>query len=436
MPADSKPVGKKNVLIFPCGSEIGLELHKSLQYSTHFHPVGGSSVPDHGEFAFGDYVGGLPFVDDPAFIERLNEVIEEHGIDFIFPAHDSVVMRLVREKAAGRLKCEVVGSPLETCAVCRSKRLSYERFQGIVPTPRIYENPEAIPASAYPVFLKPDAGQGSKGIFLAPDRSAVDFYTRRDPSLLLLEYLPGKEYTIDCFTSRKGGLIFAEGRERRRISNGISVRSQASSEVRFRELAAKINQELTFRGAWFFQVKERCSGELVLMEIAPRIAGTMGLVRCMGVNLAILSLFDAMGGEVHVSGVQRGMVIDRALQNFYRHGIRYRHVYLDFDDLVVFEGKVNPAVMAFVYQCFNRDIQVHLITRHKGDLPLTLRKYRLDRTFTDIIWIRGNEDKHEYITEPDAIFIDDSFEERRRVSLARGIPTFDAHSLESLMEPF
>jgi hypothetical protein len=37
---------KKNVLVFPCGSEIGLEIHKSLSYSTHFTLVGGSSVDD------------------------------------------------------------------------------------------------------------------------------------------------------------------------------------------------------------------------------------------------------------------------------------------------------------------------------------------------------------------------------------------------------
>ncbi len=34
----------KNILVFPCGSEIALEVHRSLQYSTHFHLIGANSI--------------------------------------------------------------------------------------------------------------------------------------------------------------------------------------------------------------------------------------------------------------------------------------------------------------------------------------------------------------------------------------------------------
>jgi hypothetical protein len=271
---------------------------------------------------------------------------------------------------------------------------------------------------------------------LAKNREDIAFYFKKDPSLLLLEFLPDKEYTIDCFTSKNGEVLCAEGRERIRIANGISVNSATSNDPRFKEVAEKINRELKLRGVWFFQLKQRESGELVLMEIAPRVAGTMGLVRCKGVNLPLLSLFDALDYDVSVFENKNSMVIDRALQNAYKHDINYQHVYLDFDDLVIFEGKVNPVVMAFVYQCFNKNIAVHLITKHKDDLPATLQKYRLDKTFDDIIWIGKEEEKHVHITEKDAILVDDSYAERKRVHDELGIPTFDAHGIESLMEQF
>lgn len=38
---------KSKVLVFPCGSEIGLEIHNSLKWSTHIDLWGGSSVNDH-----------------------------------------------------------------------------------------------------------------------------------------------------------------------------------------------------------------------------------------------------------------------------------------------------------------------------------------------------------------------------------------------------
>ena len=40
----------KNILVFPCGSEIALEIYRSLRYSTHFKLIGANSLDDHGKF--------------------------------------------------------------------------------------------------------------------------------------------------------------------------------------------------------------------------------------------------------------------------------------------------------------------------------------------------------------------------------------------------
>lgn len=425
---------KKNVLVFPCGSEIGLELHRSLGLSIHYNLIGGSSVDDHGKYIFDQYVDDIPFVNDDAFTEKLNAIIDAHEVDFIFPAHDSVVLRLAQEKAAGNLHCDVITSPAETCEIARSKGASYRKFEGLIPTPKVYDA-AALQPEDFPVFLKPDVGQGSKGTYLAKTAGDVKFYVEKDPTLLALEYLPGKEYTIDCFTDRHGKLRFCEGRERARTNNGISVNSSAVDDERFVKFGEIINSTLRFRGVWFFQLKEK-DGEMVLMEIAPRVAGTMGLARCKGVNLALLSLFDAQDMEIEVFENNCSMTIDRALENRYKHDISYRHVYLDFDDLVVFEDKVNPAVMAFVYQCLNQGKKVHLLTRHAGDLHAALGRYHLDGVFDDVVWIQDGSPKADHITESEAIFIDDSFAERLAVHKGRSIPTFDGHMLESLMEKF
>ncbi len=426
---------KKNVLIFPCGSEIGLEIYRSLCLSTHFNIIGASSAPDHGAFVYANYVEGVPYVDDPNFLQGINRLINEHDIHYIIPAHDSVVLKLAEAEAAGELQCEIVTSPLETCQIARSKAKTYEVLSGIVPVPIVVDI-ATVQDSDLPLFLKPDVGQGSKGTQLVRTIEELTFYTRQTPGLLVLEYLPGEEFTVDCFTAKNGKLLFCEGRRRKRISNGISVSSVQVDDKRFLELAQKLNEHLSFRGVWFFQVKENQNGELVMMEIAPRIAGTMGLVRCKGVNLVLLSLFDRLGYELGVMENNYELEIDRALENRYRHNIRYSHVYLDFDDVVIFDGKVNPSVMAFVYQCMNRDIKVHLLTRHKEDLEYSLKKYRLNDVFDEIIWIRDDTDKHSYIKEDNAIFIDDSYAERKRVHENLKIPVFDLHMLESLTEAF
>ena len=53
---------KKNILVFPCGSEIALEIYKSLKYSIHFNLIGASSVEDHGRFVYENYIGNLPYI--------------------------------------------------------------------------------------------------------------------------------------------------------------------------------------------------------------------------------------------------------------------------------------------------------------------------------------------------------------------------------------
>jgi hypothetical protein len=427
---------KKNVLVFPCGSEIGLEIHKSLNLSTHFELYGVSSIDDHGMFVYKNYIGGLPYVDAPDFVDKLNQVVAEKRIDFIIPTHDSVVLMLAQAAADGRLNCTVVTSPVNTCEIARFKSKTYEFLGAAVATPKVYGSREDVIESDLPIFLKPDVGQGSKGTHLVKSLPELDFYLSGNTSLIILEYLPGAEYTVECFTNKDGQLLFCEGRQRNRVLNGISVNTETIKDGRFAEIGGKINQALEFRGAWFFQLKEREDGELVLMEIAPRIAGTMSLVRSKGVNLVLLSLFDAMGYDVEVFENSYSIVVDRALGETYKHDIKYRHVYLDFDDLVIFEGKVNPAVMAFVYQCMNKDVKVHLLTRHRQDLEASLNKYKLNGIFDELIWIQDHEEKFDYIKENDAIFIDDSFAERKKVHKKLGIPVFDAHMIESLMEKF
>lgn len=428
---------KKNVLVFPCGSEIGLEIHTAVSSSTHFELYGGSSVDDHGKFVYQNYIDGIPDVDHFDFVNKINEIIDKYNIDLILPAHDSVILKLAQESDRGNLKCKVVTSAIETCEISRSKLKTYQYFQDSIAVPKLYNSSADIEESELPVFLKPDVGQGSKGTQLATTIEDIEFYVKKDPTLLIMENLPGKEYTVDCFTDKSGELLFSKGRERVRISNGISVNSRVVEDERFEKIANTINQKLSFRGVWFFQVKENKDGELVLMEIAPRIAGTMALTRCRGVNLALLSLFDALDYDIAVfENDNDNLIIDRALQNSYQHDIQYQHVYIDLDDLVIFEGKINPRVIAFVFQCLNKNITLHLITRHKADLDETLKKFRISGIFDDIIWVKEGQEKHDFINEKDAIFIDDSYAERKKIHDNCHIPTFDAHMLESLIEKF
>ena len=420
---------KQNVLVFPCGSEIGLELYRSLSMSTHVSLFGASSVPDHGRFVYERHIDGLPFVDEPGFIEAVNCVIDEHRIDFLFPAHDSVVLSFAENTR--QLHCKVLGSPVETCRICRSKRLTINKFASLLRVAILYDDVDSV--RNWPLFLKPDIGQGSRGTHLARNPNEAAFYLTQDPSLLLLEYLPGSEYTVDCFTDRHGELRFAGARERIRIQNGISVNTRPVEDEAFHEMAEIINRALKFRGVWFYQVKKSAGGELTLLEIGPRVAGTMALYRNLGVNSALLTVFDAIGLDVGILRNEFHLDLDRALATRFKSDIDYRHLYIDLDDCLILDEKVNPQAVALLYQCLNRGIQLHLLTRHSSSVDDTLKRHKLAEVFDDIIHLKGDEPKSEYIKHSDCVFIDDSFAERKEVRSAKGIPVFAPDAIESLL---
>ena len=82
---------------------------------------------------------------------------------------------------------------------------------------------------------------------------------------------------------------------------------------KFKEIANIINSNLELHGAWFFQLKENDKCDLKLLEIASRIGGSSGIFRSKGINLPLLTLFDAFGFEVNI--VQNDFIaeMDRAL---------------------------------------------------------------------------------------------------------------------------
>ncbi len=423
-------IQRKNILVFPCGSEIGLEIYRSVRYSIHFHLIGASSVSDHGEYVYRDYIGGIPFVDDPQFIPAIQKIVKTRHIEAIYPAMDSVITMLKSHES--EIGCRIITCPLETTEICLSKKKTYEKLGGSIRVPRVFQPGEA---EDYPVFAKPEIGYGSRGTRILYSEGEVNYHRNKHPEHLILEYLPGNEYTVDCFTDRHGEVLFAGARVRDRIKSGISVRTHfAEEQDEFKPLIDLINQKLNMRGAWFAQFKRDIDGQLCLMEIAARLGGSSALSRAKGINFALLSLFDAFDYET--KGVIVGdydVELDRSFDDCFKCDLSYRTVYVDYDDCMILdEERVNTELAAFLYQCVNNGIKLVLLTKHQGDLEAELMKFRLSSLFDEIIHIKKSDDKKEFITDRDAILIDDSFSERKAISDCMGIPVFSPDMVRCL----
>ena len=387
----------KNILVFPAGTEIAFEIHDALKNSKFVRLFGATSVPCHAEFVFQTCVTGLPFVDDPALIPALNRVIDAYGIDYVY------------------------------------KTRTYRFLSGAPYLPAFYGSPDEIPG--YPVFIKPAVGQGSQGARIIRDRSHLEEALSEGQEYTICEYLPGEELTVDCFTDRHGSLLVVSPRSRERIRAGIAVRSRNLPLTEdLQSIAEDINRRLSFNGAWFFQVKKNAAGQFRLLEIAPRIAGTMGLTRNLGINMPLLTLYNFWGIDVSLIPNREDLLLDRAFISRFRTDISYSSVYVDFDDTLIVRGKVNAFLMMFLYQAFNQGKRLCLLTRHSTDIFSDLEKACIPASlFSEIIRLDEAGAKTDYIA-PDSIFIDDSFSERKRVRDALGIPVFDLDMVESLID--
>lgn len=430
--AESNMVMKRNILVFPCGSEIGLDIYSSVCYSTFFHLIGGSSVDDHGKFVYDEYISDIPFVDAPEFIPVIADIVRQRKIDAIYPAMDSVITLLKEHEE--EIGCKVVASPTETTRICLSKELTYEKLKGCVRIPKVF-NPWKIQSDEFPVFAKPKIGYGAKGTKKLNNQQEVNQFLEGKNDLMVVEYLPGEEYTVDCFTDKDRNLLYSAARKRNRIKDGISVNTFfVDDQDEFKELTEAINRAIVFRGAWFYQVKRDKNGHLCLLEIASRLGGSSLLSRAVGVNFALLSLFDIFDYRVSITLNDYHVVLDRALANKYKTDIGFETVYCDYDDcLILDESRVNVEMVKFLYKCINGGKKVLLLSKHDGDLLQELANYRLDHLFDQVIHIDRTADKADYIQPENAIFIDDSFSERNNIKNRFNIPVFSPEMIDVLL---
>lgn len=417
---------KINVLVFPAGEVNSVELHDAMCANVNIKIFGASSTDRHGSFIFENYFCGLPNISEPYFITEFNKLIGDWEINVVFPTHDTVALFLAEKSDV--INSKIIVSDENTSRILRDKGKTYKHFSEADFAPIVYSDFEQLP-----VFIKPKVSQGSVGARLITDKTdaptSIDEY-------VICEYLPGEEFTVDCFTDNKGELRYISPRSRDRVSNGVCVRGTSREITTEIETIAKtINSSLHFLGLWWFQIKKDNNGKFKLLEISTRIAGTMVLTRARGVNLPLLSVYTALDREVEIQPNSYEVMTDRILTSKFNINYDYFAVYIDYDDTIIVNNKVNLTAIRYLHQCKNKGIDIFLITKHAFDIHESLQKhYICIGMFTDIIVLKPEHKKSDFINASGSIFIDNSFAERSDVYKNIGIPVFDVDGIEFLID--
>jgi carbamoyl-phosphate synthase large subunit len=113
--------------------------------------------------------------------------------------------------------------------------------------------------------------------------------------LILMEYLPGKEYSVDCFKGKD--FKIAISRERTKIVNGIAFETKIDRIEDLESECLKAMREMDLTGLAGFQFIQNEKGMFKVIECNPRVQGTMVASTLAGRNIIWNAVEETLYGK-------------------------------------------------------------------------------------------------------------------------------------------
>ncbi len=235
--------------------------------------------------------------DDPLFVDHVIDLCRTDAVSVLIPTVDSELLPLARRRdelaAAG---VTLVAASEETFAVCLDKALLAERCRGVVAVPATAVLDETFDPADWPlpVIAKPRTGSGSRDITLVTEASQWAQLSH-EGDLLVQEYLPGDEYSIDVLAGPGGNVVAAVPRSRLKVDSGISVAGRTHHDAELEGLARDVATAIGLVGVANVQARMAVDGRPKLLEVNPRFPGAMVLTVGAGIDMPALVLDAALG---------------------------------------------------------------------------------------------------------------------------------------------
>lgn len=320
------PSESYNILMTGGGAPGAAGILRCLKLEPAFHiTVADMNAEAVGKFLNDDFIT-IPAATDPHFADTLLNICRERNIQVLMPLVTKELIPLARQQALFEAAgVKLLLSPLASLEIANNKSRLYEflQWRGMtVPDFRVVETVEqfklAVTELGYPgkpVCFKPSVSNGSRGFRILSsgiDESDLLFNHKPDstfisledavrilsqksfPELLVSEYLPGEEYSVDCLANH-GQPVLILPRTRKKMINGISVEGEFVQEENIIRYCEQIIRELQLHGNIGIQVKRSAGGQFLLLEINPRVQGTISAALGAGINLPVLAVRQELG---------------------------------------------------------------------------------------------------------------------------------------------
>ncbi len=265
----------------------------------------------------------LPKPESSAYLNVLNDIVKKENVDVIIPQTTREIDLLSKQKPA--VDCKIIVSGSENIARANDKYLIIKECEKVgVPFPEYFlitdakSLREAILSIGYPnkkVIVKPRMSNGLRGVRIIteqgltlqsylgdkPSGLEIDLTTFMKifedaatfPELLVTEYMPGEEYSVDVFRTKKQTVIIP--RLRKSIRSGISFETVVDLQRKdVEEYSLKLAESLDLNYCFGFQFKLDDNGIPKILESNPRVQGTMIAAAAAGCNMIYYSVLEAL----------------------------------------------------------------------------------------------------------------------------------------------
>lgn len=278
-------------------------------------------------FAFVDKGYLVPQPNDGDFIKEVLDICRKEKVNVVIPSAPQELNVFAQEKERFEQNgIRVVVSPIESLEIASDKYLLYEYCNQIsIPVPQFLrvksydEFMDAVFKLGYPdmeVCIKPAVSSGSRGFRILtskanqlgllltqqPDSTLASFEqvsfwlnkAREFPELLVMEYLPGDEYSVDIVADG-GRAVAVVPRIRERIILGASFVGKVMKHEQIIEHSQKITNGLRLNGAVGMQFRLDKESTPRIIEVNARPHGALMLSAAAGVNILYLAIKLALG---------------------------------------------------------------------------------------------------------------------------------------------
>lgn len=254
---------------------------------------------------------GRFFVDEFCISPRVSDrVLYEAWItDIIAQKHVAIFLPTVHEELpvvsalSNTLSCLTIVSNTEAIALGDDKVSLYRYIETRFPSHTIpwclltdwHTNwlPDEVQ------FIKPRQGRGGRGCIKITKSELAALKVRGTDTndLIVMQYMPGTEWTVDAYRARNGNMVYVVPRERVGLAGGISIKGKTVRHEKLIELTTDICNQIGFFGPVCVQWRADSNGVPHLLEINPRLSGGLPITVASGVNPVKAILAEYNGEE-------------------------------------------------------------------------------------------------------------------------------------------